>query len=128
MEYVAKARFIRLSPYKLRPIADVIRGKNVQFALNWLATCALKKAEPIQKIVQSAAANAKDQGSVEADQLIIKEICIDQGPIIRYFKPGAMGRANIQRKRLSHMKVTVESLAPEKKKTKKKATKANKEE
>src|SRR5579885_2421598 len=105
MRFVAKAKYIRLSPYKLRPIADVIRGKNVQFALNWLATCALKKAEPIQKIVQSAAANAKQQGKVEADQLIIKEIKIDQGPIFRYFKPGAMGRANIQRKRLSHMNV-----------------------
>ncbi|MCX5922256.1 MAG: 50S ribosomal protein L22 [Candidatus Dependentiae bacterium] len=113
-KYVAIARYIRISPYKLRPIADVIRGKNVQYALNWLATCALKKVEPIHKVLKSAAANALQLGKVEAAQLTVKEIRIDQGPIIRYFKPGAMGRANIQRKRLSHMSVIVEPVANKK--------------
>lgn len=112
--YVAKAKYIRISPYKLRPIADIIRGKNVKFALDWLSTCALKKAMPIQKIIESAAANAKQLGNMDVHQLVIKEIRIDQGPIFRYFKPGAMGRANIQRKRLSHMNVIVEPIANKK--------------
>jgi large subunit ribosomal protein L22 len=111
MQYVAKAKYIRLSPYKLRPLADVIRGKNVEFALNWLTTCALKKAMPIKKIIESAAANAKQLANVEAKELVIKEIRIDQGPIFRYFKPGAMGRANPQKKRLSHMNVIVEPIS-----------------
>ena len=110
MNYKASAKYIRISPYKLRPLADLIRGKNVQFALNWLATCALKKAMPLTKVIESAAANAKQLANVEAKELIIKEIKIDQGPIFRYFRPGAMGRANPQKKRLSHMNVIVEPI------------------
>jgi len=114
MQYVAKAKFVRYSPYKLRPLADVIRGKNVQYALDWLSTCSLQKAVPIQKIIKSAAANAFQLGKLEAGHLVVKEIRIDQGPIFRYFKPGAMGRANPQKKRLSHMSVIVESIEKKK--------------
>ena len=110
MKFVAKAKFIRFSPYKLRPLADVVRGKNVQYALDWLSTCSLKKAVPIHKIIQSAAANALQLGKLQAEQLTVKEIRIDQGPSFKYFKPGAMGRANPQRKRLCHMSVIVESI------------------
>lgn len=114
MQYVAKAKFIRYSPYKLRPLVDVIRGKNVQFALNWLATCSLKKAEPVIKVLSSAAANAKSLANIEASDLMLTEFRVDQGPIVRYFKAGAMGRANIQRKRLSHMSVIVEPISKQK--------------
>jgi len=113
-QYIAKAKFIRYSPYKLRPLADIVRGKNVQFALNWLSTCSLQKAVPIQKMIQSAAANALQLGKFEAEHLVVKEIRIDQGPIFRYFKPGAMGRANPQKKRLSHLSVIVESIEKKK--------------
>lgn len=109
MQYSAKARYIRFSPYKLRPLVDVVRGKKASYALNWLDTCALKKAVPVQKLVASAVANASNQDNISADQLIIKDIRVDQGPIIRYFKPGAMGRANIYRKRLSHISIILES-------------------
>lgn len=114
MQFVAKAKYIRISPYKLRPLVDVIRGKNVKFALDWLATCALKKSEPVVKVLKSAAANAKQLNNMEAEQLTVKEFRVDQGPIFRYFKPGAMGRANIQRKRLSHMSVILEPIAQKK--------------
>ena len=110
MQFVAKAKFIRYSPFKLRPLADVIRGKNVRFALDWLATCALKRSVPLKKVVASAAANAQQLGNVEARGLRIKEIRIDQGPSARYFKPGAMGRANPQKKRFSHIQVIVEPI------------------
>ena len=114
MQYVAKAKFIRYSPYKLRPLVDIIRGKNVQFALNWLATCSLKKAVPVIKVLSSAAANAKSLANIEASDLMLREFRVDQGPILRSFKPGAMGRANPQRKRLSHMSVRVEPIAKKK--------------
>jgi large subunit ribosomal protein L22 len=110
MEFAAKARYLRFSPYKLRPLADVVRGKNVVYALNWLATCPVRKAVPIRKVIESAVANAKSLQNLEASELIIKDIRVDQGPMFRYFKPGAMGRANIYRKRLSHMSVIVEPL------------------
>lgn len=108
MQFNAKARYIRYSPYKLRPVADVVRGKNVQYALQWLTTSGLKRSVPIKKMIESAAANAKQLHNVDSNQLAIKEIRIDQGPMYRYFKPGAMGRANIYRRRFSHMSVILE--------------------
>ena len=59
-------------------------------------------------MVESAAANAKHLHNIEASDLFIKEIRVDQGPMYRYFKPGAMGRANIYRKRFCHMEVVLE--------------------
>ncbi len=107
MEFIAKARNLRFSPYKLRPIVDVVRGKNVQQALYWLATCRMKKALPIKKVLESAVANAKNISNLNPHELQIFDIRVDQGPIFRYFKPGAMGRANVQRKRSSHISVKV---------------------
>lgn len=107
----ATARYIRYSPYKLRPIADVIRGKPVAYALYWLATYPVKRALPIEKIIKSAVANAQHLRGVTPADLMVKEIRIDQGPMHRYFKPGAMGRANPYRKRLSHMSVILEPIA-----------------
>lgn len=110
MQFVAKARYIRVSPYKLRPIVDVVRGKNVAYALNWLSTHSVQKAIPITKLIESVTANAKSLKNVDASDLIIRDFRVDQGPIFRYFKPGAMGRANIQRKRFSHMSIIVEPI------------------
>lgn len=110
MQFSAKARSIHWSPAKLRPIVNAIRGKNIGYALNVLATIPLKKAVPIKKLIQSAAANAKDLDDIEARDLMIKDIRVDQGPILRYFKPGAMGRAAPQRKRFSHLSVILESI------------------
>lgn len=108
MQFTAKTRHTRYSPFKLRPLADVIRGKSVDYALRWLATSALKRATPIKKMIESAAANAKQLKNVERESLIVKEIRVDQGPTVRYFKPGAMGRANVQKKRFSHLSVILE--------------------
>ncbi len=104
----ATAKFVRYSPYKLRPIADVVRGKDVQYALQWLTTYKTQRAEPILKAIQSAAANAKNLQELDPQELLVKEIRVDQGPIRRYFKPGAQGRAKPQRKRLCHISVTVQ--------------------
>lgn len=108
MQFIAKARYVRTSHFKMRPLVDVVRGKNVAYALNWLSTCALKKAVPIQKLIESAVANAKSLQNLDSSELVIKDIRVDQGPMFRYFKPGAMGRANIYRKRLAHLSVIVE--------------------
>ena len=105
----AKSKYIRISPYKLRPIVDVIRGQRVDKALAWLSTCSMKKVKPITKTVVSAFSNAKNLNAKQASMegMFIKEIKIDQGPVIKYFKPAAMGRAAIQRKRLSHLEVVL---------------------
>ncbi len=109
MEFTAKARFVRYSPFKLRPLVDVIRGKNVNAALGVLATCALQKASPIKKLIESAAANAKCLQSIESGDLKVHEIRVDHGPMLRYFKAGAMGRSNVYRKRYSHVSVVLKS-------------------
>lgn len=106
----AVSKYIRVSPYKLRPFADVIRGNSVEKAYAWLKTCSVKRVEPLMKTLYSAYSNAKNlRPEISSmDQVFIKEIKIDQGPIIKYFKPGAMGRASIQRKRLSHIEVILD--------------------
>jgi large subunit ribosomal protein L22 len=110
MQFRAKAKFVRYSPYKLRPLADVIRGKDAQYALHWLETYKTRRSVPLKKMLMSAVANAKNLNELSPNELIIKDLRVDEGPIIRYYKPGAMGRANIQRKRLCHLSVILESL------------------
>ncbi len=108
-QFGAIARFVRYSPYKLRPIADVVRGKDVDYALNWLTTYKTQRVGAIKKVIESAVANAKDLQNIESDALIVKDIRVDQGPIRRYFKPGAQGRAKPQRKRMCHISVTLQT-------------------
>jgi large subunit ribosomal protein L22 len=110
MRFVAKARYIRCSPYKLRPLAAAICGKGAVYALGMLKTAAMRRAVPVLKVLESAVANAKDRGNLEAAQLRVKEVRVDQGPMFRYFKPGAMGRSMMQKKRLCHLSVVLESM------------------
>jgi len=104
----AKARYIRFSPFKLRPLADAVRGKAAEYALNLLMSCSTKRTGPVKKVIESAIANAKNLTGVEAASLKIKDIRVDQGPSVRYFKPGAMGRSNVYKKRFSHISVVLE--------------------
>ncbi len=112
----AIARNIACSPYKLRPIIDVIRGKNVSYALQWLGSIYRnKKAIPIKKVIESAVSNLLFQKNLDTklrDMSIISnlefiEIKVDQGAIRKYFKPGAQGRATILRTRYSHISVVI---------------------
>ena len=108
----AVSKFIRISPYKLRPYADVIRGSSVDRAYAWLRTCAVRRAEPLLKALASAYANArvKNPEIDSMDKLIVREVRIDQGPVVKYFKPAAQGRAAPQRKRMSHITVIVDKV------------------
>lgn len=110
MRFQAKSRFVRYSPFKLRPLVDVIRGKNVQYALNFLDTLSLKKADYVHKTLKSAAANAKHLHNLDAEQLKISDIRVDHGPSYNYYKPGAMGRANVIKRRFSHISIEVSPL------------------
>lgn len=109
MQFIAKTKYVWYSPYKLRPLADVIRGKGAVEAINWLTVYGTKRSIPLMKTLASAVANAKDLQNLTPADLTVKEIRIDQGPIRRYFKPGAQGRAMPQRSRQSHIQVIVES-------------------
>ena len=108
MQFVAKAKFIRYSPYKLRPYADLVRGKNAQYALAWLTAHENQRITPLRKAIKSAIANAHSSKGIASDALYIKDLRVDQGPIFKYFKPGPMGRAVVLRKRFSHISVILE--------------------
>jgi large subunit ribosomal protein L22 len=112
MQARAISKYVRVSPYKLRPYADVIRGYSVDKAYAWLKTCAVGRAKPLLKTLASAYANARFKHP-EIDsmtKMVIKDVRIDQGPMFKYFKPAAMGRAVLQTKRTSHIVIVVDKV------------------
>ncbi|MBV8282745.1 MAG: 50S ribosomal protein L22 [Candidatus Eremiobacteraeota bacterium] len=114
---VAHLRFVRTAPRKLRRVADAIRGKSVREALVLLKFAEVYAAEPIEKLVRSAVANAGNNHDMNADELYIARITVDGGPGGRFTKrldPRAQGRAAFKRKRLSHVTVVVSETAPAK--------------
>ena len=111
MNFKASAKYIKRSPYKLRPIIDVIRGKNAQYALDWLKVYGLKKSSCVKKLLESAIANAKNMHEeLQTRDLQVAEIRVDEGPTFKYFKPSAQGRSMIMRKRLSHMTIVLKQV------------------
>jgi large subunit ribosomal protein L22 len=112
---VAHLRFVRTGPRKLRRVADAIRGKSVREALVLLKFADVFAAEPIEKLVRSAVANAGNNHDMNADDLYIARITVDGGPGGRFTKrldPRAQGRAYFKRKRLSHVTVVVSEEKP----------------
>jgi len=109
MEAVAKARHIHQSARKVRLVLNEVRGKQVENAINKLHFTPKKAAKIIEKTLRSAVANAinRDGSDVDADKLFIKEAYCDEGPTQRRFRPRAMGRATIIRKRTSHLTIVV---------------------
>jgi large subunit ribosomal protein L22 len=115
---VAHLKFVRMAPRKLRRVADAIRGKSVSEALAMLKFAGVYAAEPIEKLVRSAVANAGNNHDMNTDELYIARITVDGGPGGRFTKrldPRAQGRAYFKRKRLSHVTVVVSEQPPQKK-------------
>lgn len=108
----AISKNIRVSPPKLRLYVDSIRGSNVERAVNWLQAQPIKRTIPIAKTLISAYHNAKqaDSSITTMSQVVIEEIRVDQGSVIRYFKPGAQGRVSPQRRRMSHLSIVVKKI------------------
>lgn len=108
MQFRASARYIPYSPYKLRPIVDVIRGKDMRYALAWCVANKNRRMIPIIKLLDSAFANLSQEHLIAPEKVRIAKIYIDQGPVRRYFKPGAQGRAMPQRRRFCHISVELQ--------------------
>ncbi len=104
---VAVARNIRMSPLKVRRVIDLIRGKDYQDALNILNFTPNIAAEPIRKVLESAAANAENNVSLDVDRLYVKSCFVDAGFTIKRMHPTTQGRARIIHKRSSHITVQV---------------------
>ncbi|MBI2609714.1 50S ribosomal protein L22 [Candidatus Giovannonibacteria bacterium] len=101
-EVKAKLSYFRASPQKMRRWANLIRGKSVKEAAAYLKFAPLGPARAIEKLLNSANANAKNS-RVKSENLFVKEIKIDEGPTLKRFMPRAFGRAYQIRKRTSHI-------------------------
>jgi len=108
METRAKLRNVRLSPQKARLVVDMVRGKGIQDALNILQFSPQKTAPVLSKLLKSAVANAEQKGISDVDQLFVKTVMVDQGPVLRRFMPRAQGRASRIRKPTSHITVVLD--------------------
>ena len=107
MEVKAIAKYMRISPRKVRLLMKEIKGKKVEEALNLLAFAPQRGAPILRKLINSAVANASQYPDIDVDNLFIKHIFADEGPTLKRFRPRAMGRATRIRKRSSHLTVII---------------------
>lgn len=103
----ATLRFTRQSPRKMRLVADQIRGKSVERALNILAFSEKESAAVIKKVLESAIANAEHNDNADIDELKVAEIFVNQGPVLKRMSPRARGRSDRLLKPTSHITITV---------------------
>lgn len=104
----ATAKYIRISPYKVRAVLDLIRGKSYREAVGILENLNKSSSEPILKVVKSAGANAENNLSLNTDELYVAECYADQGPTLKRYIPMAHGRAGGLLKRTSHITVVLD--------------------
>ena len=107
MEAIAKHNFARISPQKARLVADLIRGKSVDQALEILTFSNKKAAVLVKKVLESAIANAEHNEGADIDVLNVAKIFVDEGPTMKRIMPRAKGRADRILKRSSHITVVV---------------------
>ena len=105
----AIARYIRISPYKVRLVLDLIRGKDVNEAVAILENISNVSAEPIRKVVLSAAANAEHNLNMNVSDLYVAECFADQGPTLKRMQPMGHGRGFRILKRTSHITVILDA-------------------
>jgi large subunit ribosomal protein L22 len=107
MEIKATAKYLRISPTKLRLVARPLRGKKVEEALALLKFIPQRGARLVRKVMMSAVANAGQRSQVDVDALVVKGIQVDGGPSLKRFQARAMGRVNRILKRSSHVTVVL---------------------
>ena len=108
MEITAKTRMIRISPRKVRIVGELIRQKNVNEAMGLLTYMPQKASFILKKLLDSAIANARQKKYVDVDNLYVKTVMVDGGPMLKRFMPRAMGRATKIRKRISHITLVLD--------------------
>jgi large subunit ribosomal protein L22 len=107
MDTSARLWGVRLSPQKGRLVADLIRGKSVENALNILQFSPKRSAVIIRKVLESAIANAEHNAGADIDELKVTQICIEKGPVLKRFMPRAKGRGVRILKPTCHIFLTV---------------------
>jgi large subunit ribosomal protein L22 len=107
MEARAVARYVRVSPRKARLVVDLIRGKKIDDARAILKFSPRAAAEIVEKVLNSAVANAERNLHLKSEELIVGSTFVDEGPTLKRIRPRAMGRAFRINKRTSHITVIV---------------------
>lgn len=107
-QQTAKLNYIKIAPRKVRVIANAVKKLPISEAEALLLTNSKKAAEPILKLLRSAIANAKNNQQMEVNRLFIKEIKVDQGPILKRWMPRARGQAGMIQKKGSHITLVLE--------------------
>ncbi len=103
----AVAKYVRMTPRKLRLVADLIRGKSAQEAWSILEFTPKRAAGPLKKVLESAIANARHNNEMAPESLNVSRVLIDEGPTMKRYTPRARGRAGAIKKRTSHITVVV---------------------
>lgn len=107
MEAKAHARSIRIAPRKAKLVIDLIRGKQVGDAIAILRHTPKAASPIVEKLLNSAIANAEHNYSLDVNKLVVTEVYVNQGPTMKRFRPRAMGRASRINKRTSHITLVV---------------------
>jgi large subunit ribosomal protein L22 len=110
MPYEAVHRFARISARKVRPIADLIRGKHADEALEILRYQPQRGARLLEKVLKSALGNAEDRRAQNLQNLVVVDVRIDGGPMFKRIRPRARGMAFMIKKRMSHIRVAVDNI------------------
>ncbi len=103
----AVAKFVRIAPRKARLVADEVRGKSVPEAVTILQFTNKRAAGIVGDVIKSAAANAEHNDDADIGALFVRDVRVDEGPTIKRYRPRAMGRATMIRKRTSHISVVL---------------------
>jgi large subunit ribosomal protein L22 len=111
MEVKAIARHVRISPQKVRMLADAIKGKPVDKAMDMLRFMPQKSAGIVEKVLRSAVSNADQKPDIDIDTLIVGNLLVDCGPTLKRFKARARGRGTRILKRTSHVTVVLTEAA-----------------
>ena len=110
-EIKATARYVRMSPRKVRRVLNQIRGRSYAEALVILEFMPYRACEPVRKVLRSAAANAENNEGLDPRSLVVSTAVADQGPSLKRFRPRAQGRAYQIRKPTCHITVAVAEAA-----------------
>jgi len=103
----ATAKVVRIAPRKVRLVVDAVRGKSVAEAISTLRFANRGAAKPVEKVLKSAVANAEHNFDLNAEDLIVSEAYVNEGPTLKRFRPRAQGAASGINKRTSHITIVV---------------------
>jgi len=107
MDVKAKLSYARITPRKMRLVANLAKGLPVEKAHFQLKFSQKKGGKLLSKLLDSAIANAKEKGGIDVDNLFVKNVTVDDGPVMKRFMPRAMGRAYKILKKMSHVEITL---------------------